>query len=261
MKKITKHFFRKFFEHIVDVVIALIFLSMTCFIAWLWITNKKDNLDYQLVMPVIVTAGLFLAWVQFLSNKSTQRKEAALTYYPRPMELEKTENDIDMVIQFWSSSYAMASHEVKLMLDEEITQTEYKLCWERLSNQIKREIIEIYEKYNSRNLNTEGFDNSKSNERTDYESSFQYKEQYNDLIKEKFIDVRRKFHLYLNQIEGFCLALNKGNIDSNTAMEMYSYKLGNHFRKAKPYIDALRVKKGEPEIYIQFERVVDKWKH
>ncbi len=209
--------------------------------------------------------GLFLAWIQFLSNKSVQRKEAALTYYPRPMELERIENEIDRVLNFWSSSYAMASHEVKLMLDEEITSVEYQLCWDRLSNQVKREILDVYNKYHAEKPKSQSY-NSPNTGDHNYDKlpnqvcGLAYCDDYAPLIKERFLDIRRKFHLYLNQIEGFCLALNKGNIDSKTAKEMYVHKLENHFRKAKPYIDAVRAKRNSPEIYIQFEKVIDKWK-
>lgn len=245
MNKYLKELAKRVLEHWVDVFIALVFLMLACFL-YIEISADKGEGTGYIIMPVIVSIGLFLAWLQFLSNKSRQRKEAALTYYPRPMELEKVENDIDMVIRFWSSSYAMASHEVKLMLDEEISNIEYELCWERLSDYVKREIIDVYVKYYSASY-------------AELNPGLKYRVEFNPLIKERFVEVRRKFHLYLNQIEGFCLALNKGNIDSRTARDMYYHKLGNHFRKAKPYIDAVRIKKNEPGIYIEFEKVIEKW--
>ncbi|MBE0508877.1 MAG: DUF4760 domain-containing protein [Marinospirillum sp.] len=237
-------------EHLVEFLVGFVILSLFVSVYSIWAGDSESINKESLLMPFVVAVGLFLAWIQYLSNKNTQRKEAALTYYPRPMELERIEMDIDRVINFWSSSDAMASHEVKLMLDEDITLTEYELCWERLSNQVKRDIVDIYYKYYS----------SKSlHHKEKTLSKMDYKKYYSPLIKEQFIDVRRKFHLYLNQIEGFCLALNKGNIDSSTAKEMYVHKLGNHFRKAKPYIDAVRAKKNAPDIYIQFEKVIKKW--
>lgn len=248
MNNYIKELVKKFLEHKVDTLIIFIFVLIGFFL-YLEYDKKPETNNSHILMPIVVLTGLFLAWLQFISNKSRQRKEAALTYYPRPMELEKVENDIDMVINFWSSHYAMASHEVKLMLDEDITSIEYELCWERLSEQIKREIVDVFSKYYSIDKNHVFNFNKLS-----------YREEYNVLIKEKFVSVRRKFNLYLNQIEGFCLALNKGNIDSDTAKSMYVHKLENHFRKAKPYIDALRIKKNTPEIYIEFEKVVYKWK-
>jgi hypothetical protein len=63
----------------------------------------------------------------------------------------------------------------------------------------------------------------------------------------------------LNQIEGYCLAINNGNIDSNAAKKLYSHKFKYHFKKAQGYIDMVRIDKQDKMLYIEFERVLDKW--
>lgn len=247
-------------EHFVDVFIGLSFLIFGWFL-YKGYGLQKLTTDTDLLMVFVVSIGLFLTWLQFLSSKHTKRKEAALTYYPRPMELEKVENDIDMVIRFWSSNYTMQSYEVKLMLDQEITPDEYRLCWTNISEEIKRDIFDTYDKYYS----TGDVETSEQPEVLNAEpvsrSTIEYREEYNTLIREKFVGIRRKLNLYLNQIEGFCLAINNGSIHSESAKRIYIHKLTNHYRKAKPYIDELRIAKNSNELFIEFERVVDRWKN
>lgn len=235
-------------EHTSEIFVGLIFSSfiITFFIYRDCVFTKKEIKDF--LMPIVVLVGFFLAWLQFLFYKHNKKKEAALTYFPRPMELEKIENQIDKVIQFWSKKDPLNTYEVKLMIGETIDNDEYKLIWKKLSNSIKREIIkECREICASK----------------DEHISIEYEENYNDLIDEVYIDTRRKLNLYLNQVEGYCLALNKGNIDSKTSYDMFSHKFShkfsNHFRKARIYIDMVREQKNEPDLYKEFESVLRKW--
>lgn len=63
------------------------------------------------------------------------------------MEPEEIENQINCVLNYWSSVHLLDSYVVKILLDEEITNNEYKLYWERLSESVKREIYDTYFKY------------------------------------------------------------------------------------------------------------------
>ena len=160
------------------------------------------------------------------------------------MELEKIENEIDKVIQFWSRKDPLNTYEVKLMLGDSIDNDEYKLIWKKLSSSIKRKIIKEYNEYSQADENI---------------NSIEYDEKYNDFINEIYVDTRRKLNLYLNQVEGYCLALNKGNIDSKTSYDMFSHKFPNHYRKARTYIDMVREEKNDRELYKEFENVLRKW--
>jgi hypothetical protein len=74
----------------------------------------------------------------------------------------------------------------------------------------------------------------------------------------------KKVHMilrtYLNLIEGYCAAINSGIIDSNTAKGLYSYKFDRAYFKSKLYIQKLREIKNNNTIYMEMEKVVNKWK-
>ena len=241
MIKQTKDFL---VEHFSEIFVGFIFLSFAIafYVYKDCVFTKEDIKDF--IMPMVVLVGFFLAWLQFLFYKYNKKKEAALTYFPRPMELEKIENEIDKVIQFWSRKDPLNTYEVKLMLGDNIDNDEYKLIWKKLSSSIKRKIIKEYNEYLQADENI---------------NSIEYDEKYNDFINEIYVDTRRKLNLYLNQVEGYCLALNKGNIDSKTSYDMFSHKFPNHYRKARTYIDMVREEKNDRELYKEFENVLRKW--
>ena len=93
MIKQTKDFL---VEHFSEIFVGFIFLS---FAIAFYVYKDSVFTKEDIIMPMV---GFFLAWLQFLFYKYNKKKEAALTYFPRPMELEKIENEIDKVIQFWS---------------------------------------------------------------------------------------------------------------------------------------------------------------
>ena len=241
MIKQTKDFL---VEHFSEIFVGFIFLSFAIafYVYKDCVFTKEDIKDF--IMPMVVLVGVFLAWLQFLFYKYNKKKEAALTYFPRPMELEKIENEIDKVIQFWSRKDPLNTYEVKLMLGDNIDNDEYKLIWKKLSSSIKRRIIKENNEYSPADENI---------------NSIEYDEKYNDFINEIYVDTRRKLNLYLNQVEGYCLALNKGNIDSKTSYDMFSHKFPNHYRKARTYIDMVREEKNDRELYKEFENVLRKW--
>jgi hypothetical protein len=86
-----------------------------------------------------------------------------------------------------------------------------------------------------------------------------FNEKYIPIINDYFTKTRRKLNIYLNQIEGYCQSINNGNIDLKAAYN-YSHKFTHQFRKTKTYIDKIRILKNEKELYIEFEKVINKWK-
>jgi len=158
------------------------------------------------------------------------------------MELEGIENEIDKVIGFWRRSDPLHSFEVKLMLEKKITDNEYHLIWERLPPSRKRDLL------------------VKAGEKEPQNPDPDFKKKYQLFVDETFLETRRKLNLYLNQIENYCLVINRGVISSKVAYELYSHKFPGHFRKAQTYIDTVRKEKGDPSIYCEFEKVVTRWK-
>jgi len=108
------------------------------FISWvIYLITKDQNGIKDYIEPLIILIGSFIAWIQFIVQKNNKKKEAALTYFPKATELDKIENEIDEVINFWSSSEPLDSYVVKLLLDEKLDNNEYKLIWNKLSFGIK----------------------------------------------------------------------------------------------------------------------------
>ena len=210
------------------------------FISWvIYLITKDQNGIKDYIEPLIILIGSFIAWIQFIVQKNNKKKEAALTYFPKATELDKIENEIDEVINFWSSSEPLDSYVVKLLLDEKLDNNEYKLIWNKLSFGIKNKIVKEV-----------GID----------DSNLDFKEEYKPYIHDIYSKVRRKLNLYLNQIESYCLAINNGVIDSKSAYDFYSYKFKWHFIKARLYIDRLRIIKNADNLYIELEKVIDQWK-
>ncbi|MDQ7062039.1 MAG: DUF4760 domain-containing protein [Sulfurimonas sp.] len=240
-----KRIFLWFTEHLNELIVGLLF---TIIIYYLYdckddIFTKDDISKY--IMPLVVLFGIFLTWFQFIFNKYNLKKEAAINYFPRPLELERIESEIDKVINFWSASESLDTPIVKLMLGKSITKVEYQVIWEKLSIDIKIDIIRKIKLCDNSPVNID---------------TLPYEQKYNVLIESIYVDTRRKLNGYLNQIEGYCLAINNGNIDSNAAKKLYAHKFKYHFKKAQGYIDMVRIDKQDKRLYIEFERVLDKWK-
>jgi len=230
-------------EHINEIIVITLFLIISYFIyKHQDIIFTKENFKTY-AMPFVALLGIFLAWLQFIFHKYNKRKEAALTYFPRPLELENIENEIDQIINFWTRQEPLDNYEVRLMTGKEINNDEYSLIWKKISLPLKQEIINHF------NNNQNNIENMQ----------FDYEEKYNPYINELYITARRKLNAYLNQIEGYCLAINKGNIDLNSSKELFSHKFYNHFKKARPYIEIVRKDKQSPDLYIEYEIVLKKW--
>lgn len=73
-------------------------------------------------------------------------------------------------------------------------------------------------------------------------------------------EVRIKLKNYLNLLEGFCTAVKMGAVDGDAAKAMYSYKFVRHYDELLPYISEARTKNNAPEIFTNFERLVNSWK-
>jgi len=226
-----------FKENSINIITIVFFLSFIYWVAELIVNDVNGTKDY--IEALIILIGSFLAWMQFVFQQTNRKKEAALTYFPKPTELDKIENEIDEVINFWSSSEPLDSYVIKLLLDEELNQNEYELIWEKLAFSIKIKIVK---------------------EANDNNTSLAFKEEYKPYVHDIYAKVRRKLNLYLNQIESYCLAINNGIIDSKSAYEFYSYKFKWHFIKARLYIDRLRILKNSDELYSELEKVIEQWK-
>jgi len=243
----AKNIWLYFREHINEIVTSIFFII----IVYLIYSNKdivftKENFK-SYIMAFVALFGIFLAWLQFMFHKYNAKKEAALSYFPRPLELEKIESEIDQVINFWKRKEPLDNYEVKLMTSKAIDNDEYRLIWKKLSIPLRKDIL----------------DNSclccKEDKEIDISILNIYDDKYNPFIDELYLNVRRKLNTYLNQIEGYCLAVNKGNIDLKSSKELYSHKFFNHFKKARPYIEMVRTDIGDDTIYLEFENVLKKW--
>lgn len=73
-------------------------------------------------------------------------------------------------------------------------------------------------------------------------------------------EVKIKLKNYLNLLEGFCIAVEMGAVDSDAAKAMYCYKFARHYEELLPYIAEVRTKLNAPEVFTSFERVVHSWK-
>jgi hypothetical protein len=242
-----KNIWLYFEEHINEIITSVLFII----IVYLIYTNKtyilKEENIQSYIMPFVALFGIFLAWLQFMFHKYNKKKEAAVTYFPRPLELEKIESEIDQIINFWKRKEPLDNYEVKLMTNKNIDNDEYRLIWKKLSIPLRKEIL----------------DSSclccKKDEEIDISILDNYDDKYNPFIDELYRQVRRKLNAYLNQIEAYCLAVNKGNIDLKSSKELYSHKFYSNFIKARPYIEMIRNDIGEKAIYLEFENVLKKW--
>jgi len=242
-----KNIWLYFEEHINEIITSVLFIIIVYFIY----TNKtyilKEENIQSYIMPFVALFGIFLAWLQFMFHKYNKKKEAAVTYFPRPLELEKIESEIDQIINFWKRKEPLDNYEVKLMTNKNIDNDKYRLIWKKLSIPLRKEIL----------------DSSclccKKDEEIDISILDNYDDKYNPFIDELYRQVRRKLNAYLNQIEAYCLAVNKGNIDLKSSKELYSHKFYSNFIKARPYIEMIRNDIGEKAIYLEFENVLKKW--
>jgi len=95
-----KNIFLWIIEHLNELIVALIFISIVYYLYqysdFIFVKNKIE----KYIMPLVVLFGIFLTWFQFIFNKYNLKKEAAINYFPRPMELERIESEIDKVINF-----------------------------------------------------------------------------------------------------------------------------------------------------------------
>jgi hypothetical protein len=236
MKNYILKFLKEYWQ---ELLIGLIFVS-AFYLYLLNINLYKTNtkIDSTYIQNGILLFTVFIAWIQFLFYKFNKKKEAAITYFPKPLELQQLENDIDEIINFWSSNDPLDINVVNLMLGKYVSNDEYKIIWDKkLSIGVKERIVNR-------------FDNK----------TFEYKPKYNDWIKQEFLNVRRKLNAYLNQIEGYCSAVNEGNISSSAAKKLFEHKFKSHYKKAWHYIEAVRKEKGDDGLYIEFEKVVNSWR-
>ena len=113
---------KKIYYYTKDHFIEILVLSFFSFFIGLLIYHHEIVInDFKsYAMPIVVMIGFFLTWLQFMFHKSNKKKEATLTYFPRPMELEKIEHEIDEVINFWSREEPLDNYEVKLLLSYNI---------------------------------------------------------------------------------------------------------------------------------------------
>jgi len=249
MNNIIKIAWKEIKPYLIDIIVLL---SLTIFIIY-YIINipfKKSNgtWEWLALQNFILLLTIFFGWIQFLFYKVNKKKEAALTYFPKPLELEQLENDIDKIINFWSSNEPLEPYVVSIMIGEEdnISDCNYELIWNKFSIEIQEKIVK---KFNNTNIYT--FDN--------ITNKYKFKKEYIPWIKQELLNVRRKLNAYLNQIEGYCLSINIGNIDSKSAALLFSYKFKKHFNKSFSYIDKVRRLNGDNNLYIEFEKVVKNW--
>lgn len=238
---------RKFFvNYLVDFVTAILFIAAFVLV---YMFNGNGNVDGKSqisIIPYVALFGFFLAWLQFLHYKHKHKKESAVSYFPKPLDLEKIENEIDSVIRFWNREDTLHSFEVSLMMGNDISEDEYKLIWNSLSISKKIYLIEKLNKLRTEKIEA---------------INVIYISSLDPFIKELFVETRRKLNSYLNQMEGYALAVNKGIIDRESAHELFSHKFSNHYMKAYTYINAVRKAKGSPTLYIELEHLVNSWKN
>jgi len=226
-------------ENFNEIFVSSLFVifSITMYYSNNYFKNGGEYDGYA--MPSVALFGIFLAWIQFLFYKRNGKKRAALTYLPNPIELEGLESTINAITGFFSNDDPLDKYQVGLMVEERIDDDEYKLIWKRISITNKNKIIKDVQGKRSANKD--------------------YDPKYNLHIDELYRKARSKLVAYLNLIEGYCLAVNKGNIDIKSSKGLFAYKFGNYFRKAKPFIDKARSNYRASTLFIELEGILKKW--
>jgi hypothetical protein len=64
---------------------------------------------------------------------------------------------------------------------------------------------------------------------------------------------------FLNALESYCLAVNQGLADEETAKRKYRLKLTAHFAEMKPFIDRLRQIHRSDRVFCEIEDVHERW--
>ena len=160
---------------------------------------------------------------QLVDDRNWRKLNFVFSFFPSPVELEKIEADIDGYIGFWTRNEPFSELEVKGLLDSNIlTDTEIET------------LIKKYTELGYKSINKTEF-------------------------KVVFADIGRKLKTYLNLIEKYCVGLNAGVGDIECAKHIYGFKFRAHFAKAKPYIEKVRDKKGDPSLFIELEKVLRVW--
>jgi hypothetical protein len=79
------------------------------------------------------------------------------------------------------------------------------------------------------------------------------------LYKEENLKVRLLLRSYLNALESYCIAINSGIADESIGDRIWGYKLVRHFKELKPYIEAVRNRANNQDIFGELEALCTKW--
>jgi hypothetical protein len=257
---ISNMIWKKIKPYIADTIFAIILIG-AIILYWIYMPLKSNRQSWQYtsIQNIILLVTIFFGWIQFIFYKWNKKKEAALTYFPKPLELEQLENDIDKVINFWSSDEPLEPFVVSIMIGEDndnINECHYKIIWNRFTIDIQKNIIDKFDFNIENTVLKRKYYKYKIDEKT---NKYKFSSDYIPWIKQELLNVRRKLNAYLNQIEGYCLSINTGNIASKSAALLFGYKFKKHFNKSFPYIEKVRRKSGDKNLYIEFEKIVKEW--
>lgn len=84
--------------------------------------------------------------------------------------------------------------------------------------------------------------------------------EVNQILEPDNHEIRVTLKNYLNSLEAYCLAINKGLADEDTAKRFYSHKIVRHYIELHPYIEKQRNMLHEPRLYMEMKSVYDKWR-
>lgn len=185
----------------------------------MWSWIARNAAAITAVSTSLGLLSLVLIFKQLRDSRLWNKLHFTYTFFPNPLEFEAMETFLDERISFWKRDLELSDLEVKALIGNKPLTAEEK---KKLS---------------------ESFGPSADKSKVDQE----------------MYEAGRKLKLYLNQIESYCAAISSGIIDSESARHVYSYKFHRAYEKALPWIKKIRSLKNEQEIYIETEKILDKW--
>lgn len=84
-----------------------------------------------------------------------------------------------------------------------------------------------------------------------------------DELHQMFLPENAHAHLalksYLNCLEAYCVAINRGLADEETAKQIFGFKLVRHWIELQPYIQLQRDRMHEQALFCELEKVAHEW--
>lgn len=185
----------------------------------MWNWIVQNGSGISAIAAILGLVSLFLILKQIRDSRLWNKLHFTYTYFPNPREFEEIEMFLDERIAFWKRDDPLNEIEVRVLIGKG-----------NVSNEDLQNLAESF-----------GPSAKK------------------DKAEQELYEAGRKLKLYLNQIEGYCAAIQAGVVDSDSAKRLYAYKFRRTYERALPWIVKLRSIMNEDSIYIEMEEVLNKW--